>query len=83
MPPHVSTGDRDAVLQTDTVARGRSDTGELSLLAGRERGRERPVNAVSDHDRDQTRKTAISELLVLHSLNCEQQTNASQTTAYA
>ena len=32
MPARVSTGDRDAVLRpTDTVVRGRSDTGELSL----------------------------------------------------
>jgi len=33
MPPRVSTGDRGAVLMTDTVVRGRSDTGELSLQA--------------------------------------------------
>ena len=33
MPPRVSTGDRDAVLRQITVVRGRSDTGELSLLA--------------------------------------------------
>jgi len=40
------------------VVRGRSDTGELSLLAWREPGRERRANAVgravSDQDRDQT-----------------------------
>jgi len=34
MPPRVSTGDRDAVLrQIRWPVRGRSDTGELSLLA--------------------------------------------------
>ena len=34
MPARVSTGDRGAVLrQNDTVVRGRSDTGELSLQA--------------------------------------------------
>jgi len=32
MPARVSTGDRDAVLRQKTVVRGRSDTGELSLL---------------------------------------------------
>jgi len=37
MPPRVSTGDRDAVsVPTDTVARGRSDTGELALRQERE-----------------------------------------------
>ena len=32
--------------RTDTVVRGRSDTGELSLPAGRGPGRERRANAV-------------------------------------
>ena len=58
MPARVSTGDRDAVLRQKTVVRGRSDIGELSLLACREPGRERRTNAVgravSDQGRDQT-----------------------------
>ena len=35
MPPSVSTGDWDAIVRqkSDTVVRGRSDTGELSLQA--------------------------------------------------
>ena len=38
---------------TDTVVRGRSDTGELSLQAWREPGRERRANAVSHAVSDQ------------------------------
>ena len=45
---------------TDTVVRGHSDTGELSLLAWREHGRERRANAVG-----RARKVRQSETDVL------------------
>jgi len=62
------------------VVRGRSDTGELSLLAWREPGRERRANAVgravSDQDHDQTSERRFRRCTAI---NCGHEFSAAYT----